>query len=339
MSVSNKDAAARTTDQTIESFREVLRAEAEAILETASQLGPEVNKAIQLLLACEGRVIFTGLGKTGYVARKAAATFCSTGTPAIFLHPSEALHGDLGVVSENDVLIAVSNSGETKEVIQLLPHMFRLGVPVIAITGDPKSTLAVRSNVLLDAGVSQEADEISVTPTSSTTVAMSMCDALAVTLMRHRGFTREQFAIFHPGGNLGKKLLLKVRELMRIGTAVPKLGRHTRLADAIREMSEKRLGAVFVVSSDDRLEGVLTDGDLRRIFERHADKSPDDDLNDLDVAKFVTQEPKRIGVDDLAAQALKSMEDHEITVLAVVDEDNHLVGAIHLHDLIRAGLA
>ena len=334
MTTSSRDADVQTSQV----FESVLRAEAEAILAAAKRLGPEVDQAIQLLLCCKGRVILTGLGKTGYVARKAAATFCSTGTPAIFLHPSEALHGDLGVVSKGDVLIAVSNSGETTEVIQLLPHMFRLGVPVIALTGDRQSTLAVRSNITLDTGVADEADEISVTPTSSTTVAMSMCDALAVTLMRDRGFTREQFAIFHPGGNLGKKLLLTVADLMRIGKAIPQLSGHSRLSDAIREMSEKNLGAVFLVSSNQQLEGVLTDGDLRRIFSREASKT-EDDLNQLDLVAFVTREPKRVGVDALAAQALKLMEDHEITVLAVVDQDNHLVGAIHLHDLIRAGLA
>jgi arabinose-5-phosphate isomerase len=338
MAISNDDAKAKPTDQTIRLFGDVLRAEAEAILQAASRLGPEVDDAIQLLLESKGRVIFTGLGKTGYVARKAAATFCSTGTPAIFLHPSEALHGDLGVVSAGDVLIVVSNSGETAEVIKLLPHMVRLGIPIIALTGAPNSSLAVRSNVTLDTGVAVEADEISITPTSSTTVAMSMCDAIAVTLMRHRGFTREQFAIFHPGGNLGKKLLLKVSDLMRIGDAIPKIAGQKRLADAIKTISEKQLGAVFVVSGQDQLDGVLTDGDLRRIFEQHS-ASSDENPTEQIVSKFMTQPAKQIVADALAAAALKSMEDYQITVLAVIDTEDKLVGVIHLHDLIRAGLA
>ena len=338
MAISNEDAQAKNADQTIRLFGDVLRAEADAILQAASRLGPEVDEAIQLLLQNKGQVVFTGLGKTGYVARKAAATFCSTGTPAIFLHPSEALHGDLGVVSAGDVLIAVSNSGETTEVIRLLPHLVRLGIPVIALTGTPDSSLAVRSNVSLDTGVTGEADENSITPTSSTTVAMSMCDALAVTLMHHRGFTREQFAIFHPGGILGKKLLLTVSDLMRIGEAIPKVGGQTRLADAIKKISEKRLGVVLVVSANDRLDGVLTDGDLRRIFEQHQ-MSADENPSEQAVSRFMTQPARKISADALAAAALKCMEDFEITVLAVVDTNDKLVGVIHLHDLIRAGLA
>ena len=338
MTISNEDCQAKPADQTIRLFGDVLRAEADAILQAASRLGPEVDEAIQLLLKNKGRVVFTGLGKTGFVARKAAATFCSTGTPAIFLHPSEALHGDLGVVSEGDILIAISNSGETAEVIQLLPHLVRMGITVIALTGAPGSSLAVRSNVTLDTGVAREADEISITPTSSTTVAMSMCDALAVTLMRHRGFTREQFAIFHPGGILGKRLLLTVSDLMRIGDAIPKVRKQTRLADAIKTISEKRLGAVFVVSENEQIDGVLTDGDLRRVFQQHA-ASADENPNDLTVSKFMTQPARKIATEALAAAALKSMEDNEITVLAVVDKNDKLVGVIHLHDLIRAGLA
>ncbi len=338
MSISNEGAKTESTDQTTRFFANVLRSEAEAILQAAERLGPEIDATIQLLLASKGRLILTGLGKTGYVARKAAATFCSTGTPAIFLHPSEALHGDLGVVTAGDVLLAVSNSGETPEVVNLLPHMARLGIPVIALTGDSHSTLAARSNITLDTGVAAEADEISVTPTSSTTVAMSMCDAIAVTLMRHRGFTREQFAIFHPGGNLGKKLLLKVSDLMRIGEHVPKTSQSTRLAEAIEMISAKRLGAVFVVSDAGELSGVLTDGDLRRIVQLWSAASQED-LNDQAVSNFMTRQPKRIAPGALAAAALKLMEDHQITVLAVVDADNQLAGVIHLHDLIRAGLA
>lgn len=338
MPTSKKEPTTHSAEPSIEMFADVLRAEAQAIIQAASRLGPEIDEVVQLLLANEGRVIFTGLGKNGYVARKAAATFCSTGTPAIFLHPSEAVHGDLGIVTENDVLIALSNGGETHEVNQLLPHMARMGIPVIAITGNLTSSLAVRSRIVIDASVVTEADEISVTPTSSTTVAMAMCDAIAVTLMRHRGFTREQFAIFHPGGNLGRKLLLNVGDLMRVGDSVPKIDGRKLLAEAIQTMSDKRLGAVFVVSSAENVEGILTDGDLRRLFQLSPEMK-NENPGEQPVKHFMTKNPKTISVSSLAAEALKLMEDNEITVLAVVDETNQLQGVIHLHDLIRAGLA
>ncbi len=329
---------AGSSEQSIKMFEGVLRAESAAIDAAAERLGSEVEAAIKLLLENRGRVILTGLGKNGYVARKAAATFCSTGTPAIFLHPSEALHGDLGIVTEGDVLIALSNGGETKEVIELLPHMARLAIPVIAITGNLTSSLAVRSQIVLDASVTSEADPISVTPTSSTTVAMAMCDAIAVTLMQHRGFTREQFAIFHPGGNLGRKLLLSVGELMRVGDSVPSIDGGETLDAAIQTISDKRLGAVIVVGDQQQVRGILTDGDLRRIYQAGSGaKQPSP--NQQPVEGFMTRQPKTIGRDSLAAEALKLMEDKQITVLAVVDDSNELQGVIHLHDLIRAGLA
>ncbi len=338
MSTPNQKTKPSTGVNSIALFGQVLHAEADAILQVADRLGPEVDAAVELLLNLRGRVIFTGLGKTGYVARKAAATFCSTGTPAFYLHPTEALHGDLGMVTSGDVLVAVSNSGETEEVVTLIPFMARMGVPVIALTGNSQSSLALRSSAVLDTFVHQEADEISGAPTSSTTVAMAMCDAMAVTLMRHRGFTGEQFAIFHPGGSLGRKLLLKVGDLMRVGDSVPKIDEHSRLAEAIDEISGKKLGAVFVVADSGKIAGILTDGDLRRTFQREP-ASQNIRSNTAPVTQFMTRDPKLIGAESLAAEAIKLMEDNEITVLGVVDQNSSLVGAIHLHDLIRAGLA
>ncbi len=315
-----------------------MRDEAHAILAAADRLGTEIRSAIDLLFTHEGRTIVTGMGKTGFVARKAAATFCSTGTPAIFLHPSEAMHGDLGIVTPEDVLIAISNSGETAEVVGLLPFMARSGIPVIALTGNLDSSLAKRSKIVLDTSVLNEADEFSVTPTSSTTVALAMCDALAVTLMRLRGFSKEQFAIFHPGGNLGRKLLLRVADLMRVGRHIPKIELDSDVTQAMQTISEKKLGAVMVVSEQNRVEGILTDGDLRRIFQNRFD-GHQEMPNRQPVSEFMTRSPRRISGESLAAEALKLMEDHEITVLPVCDSADQLIGIIHLHDLIRAGLA
>ena len=325
-------------------FGEVLRAEAHAILEAAARIDQSVDQAIELLSRIQGRVIFTGLGKSGCVARKAAATFCSTGTPAIFLHPSDALHGDLGIVTRDDVLVAVSNSGETAEILELLPHVVRLGVATIALTGRSESSLAMRSSVVLNASVAQEADDIALTPTSSTIVAMAMCDALAVTLMRQRGFTREQFAIFHPGGSLGKKLLLQVSDVMRMGDRVPTIAANEKLLAALEVISAKRMGAVFVVANNLQVVGVITDGDLRRWYQRlpvpgEMDAKQSHVSSHVDVGKVMTREPKTISANALAALALKVMEDHAITVLPALDQEGKLAGAIHLHDLIRAGLA
>ncbi len=323
----------------LETFRGVLRAEAAAIEAGANRLGPEVDQAVELLRNNKGRVILTGLGKAGFVARKAAATFCSTGTPANFLHPTEALHGDIGIVNPDDLLIAISNSGETEEVLALLPFVARFGIPVIAITGKTSSSLARRSAVVIDAGVESEADPISVAPTSSTTLAMAICDALAVALMTNRGFTREQFAIFHPGGSLGRKLLLRVTDLMRTGDKVPVISSDQGLQEAIETISAKRMGAVFVVDSASRVVGILTDGDVRRWYQRTSASQSAPPVHPVSVSSAMTPSPKSVPASALAAEALKLMEDSQITVLAVVDPSQELVGAIHLHDLIRAGLA
>ncbi|MDB4399529.1 KpsF/GutQ family sugar-phosphate isomerase, partial [bacterium] len=247
---------------------EVLQKESAAILRTAERVNTSIEEGVEHLLQCRGRVIVSGMGKMGCIARKAAATFCSTGTPAIFLHPSEAVHGDLGVVAESDVFLALSNSGETREVICLLPHMVRLGIPMIGLTGNLRSTLAKRCHVVIDTGVEAEADSVSLAPTSSTIVAMAMCDALAITLMDRRGFTKEQFAIFHPAGNLGGKLLIKVADIMHVDSTIPIVSSvDATLRDAVSIISDKGLGAVFVVDRSGAIVGIVTDGDLRRLID------------------------------------------------------------------------
>lgn len=318
---------------------DVLRKESAAILEAARRVDGSADQALGYLFGCRGRVIVTGMGKMGCIARKAAATFCSTGTPALFLHPGEAVHGDLGIVTDEDVLIALSNSGETREVIELLPHMVRLGVPVIGLTGDLDSSLSSRCHVVIDTGVQCEADPIAVAPTSSTTVALAMCDALAIALMKRRGFTREQFAIFHPGGNLGRKLLIKVADIMQFGETMPMIPRDdSTLEDGIHVISAKGLGAVFVVSNVGEVVGIMTDGDLRRIIEESARQSSTGNVWNQPLSNHMGNSPKTIDVNALAAEALRLMEDNEITILPVC-EFGKLVGVVHLHDLIRSGLA
>jgi arabinose-5-phosphate isomerase len=369
MNQSTKNVEKKENQDTLGLFRRVLHSEAEALQAGADRAGDEIEAAVGILRNTVGRVVFTGLGKAGYVAHKGAATFCSTGTPAIFLHPTEALHGDIGVVAKNDTLIAISNSGETDEVLAILPFMARLGVPIIAITGNKLSSLAKRSTVTIDSNVTHEADPISVAPTSSTTLQMAICDALAVTLMTERGFTREQFAIFHPGGSLGRKLLLRVVDLMRVGDNLPIISHNLYLHDAVEVITAKKMGAVFVVDEQRKVIGILTDGDLRRWYQKqppqHSPHSRDVDSmfdqllpassvsrpspsqrregatssDNPPVMQVMTVGPKQILVEALAAEALKLMEDNQITVLPVVDKDGCLVGAIHLHDLIRAGLA
>lgn len=318
---------------TVAQIRQVLVAESTAIQLAAERLQPSIIEAVELLQNCKGRVIVTGMGKMGWIARKAASTFCSTGTPAIFLHPGEAVHGDLGIVTKQDVVLALSNSGETKEVLTLLPYLHRVDVPVITLCGAEKSSLAQHSQVFIDTMVEYEADPISVAPTSSTTVTLAMCDALAVALMHRRGFTREQFAIFHPGGNLGRKLLTTVSDLMHAGDEVPTINETSLLRDAIFSISQKGLGAALIVGNQAELTGILTDGDLRRALQ--ANPNPLEDA----VEQHMTREPATIDGDSLAAEALKLMEDKGITVLPVISENKTILGIIHLHDLVRAGLA
>lgn len=317
---------------------EVLHKESAAILRSAGRVNTSIEEGVEHLLQCRGRVIVSGMGKMGCIARKAAATFCSTGTPAVFLHPSEAVHGDLGVVAESDVFLVLSNSGETREVIHLLPHMARLGIPMIGLTGNLRSTLAKRCHVVIDTGVESEADSVSLAPTSSTIVAMAMCDALAITLMDRRGFTKEQFAIFHPAGNLGGKLLIKVADIMHVDSTIPVVSSvDATLRGAVGVISEKGLGAVFVVDKSEAIVGIVTDGDLRRLIDSSSVDAIGNFWNES-VSAHMSTAPRTIDQTALAAEALRVMENHEISILPVC-ESGKLVGVVHLHDLIRVGLA
>lgn len=315
----------------------VLQRESQAIAKAATLVGASAEAAVDLLMQCDGRVIVAGMGKMGCIARKAAATFCSTGTPAVFLHPAEAAHGDLGILGPSDVLVVLSNSGETREVLELLPYAARMNVKAIGITAGPNSSLAKQCDAVIETGVSKEADVIAVAPTNSTTVTLAICDALAVALMDQRGFTREQFAIFHPGGYLGRKLLVKVSDVMRSADQLPVVNIKSTLAQAIQAISNKHLGAVFAVDDDETLFGVLTDGDLRRIIESSAADMAN--IINSEIESMVSRDPKTTAVNRLAAEALQTMETNGITILPVVNEANRLQGVVHLHDLIRAGLA
>lgn len=319
--------------ESLAQIRDVLACEAEAIRLASEKIQPSIVDAVELLFRCKGRVIVTGMGKMGWIARKAASTFNSTGTPAVFLHPGEAAHGDLGILTTGDVVLALSNSGETEEVVSLLPYMHRLDVPVIALSGEANSSLVRHCRIFIDTGVDEEADPISVAPTCSTTVALAICDALAIALMHKRGFTREQFAIFHPGGHLGRKLLLTVGDIMHAGDQIPAIGAATLLREAIFSISQKGLGAALILNEQQELIGIITDGDLRRSLQ--ANSNPLEDP----VEKHMTCAPATIVKTALAAEALRLMEDKEITVLPVVNENSHVQGIIHLHDLVRNGLA
>lgn len=308
--------------------REVLRSEANAILNLLERIDAKFEKAIEILASCKGRVVLTGMGKSGIVCKKIAATFSSTGLPAFFLHPAEAIHGDLGMVTTGDVVIAISNSGETEELLRLLELVKRLGVQMISFTGNTKSTLAKYSDVVLDVSVLKEACPMNLVPTASTTAALAMGDALAMCLMEVRGFKEEDYAKLHPGGRLGKKLL-KVSELMRTGDDVPRVKANTPMKDVIYEMSKKGLGITSVLDSDNRVIGVISDGDLRRHLEK------DDRLLSRSAADCMTRNPKTISGDELATTALNLMEEKKITSLLILDVEQRLSGIIHLHDLWR----
>ncbi len=317
----------------VSSIREFMQLEAEAITLVANRLDLSLASIIERLLQLPGRVIFTGLGKTGCVARKAAATFCSTGTPAIFLHAGEAAHGDLGVVSADDVVVALSYSGESAEILNLMPYMQRFKIPVIALTGNPSSQLGKLADQVIDIGIPNEADDNQLAPTCSTTVALAICDALALTLARQRGFTKNQFAVFHPGGNLGRKLLITVEQIMHTDEQIPTAKPELRLRNAIVIISEKRLGVLLAIDSNRQIIGILTDGDIRRIFQ--SEKNP----LEQPISNYITQSPRTIGVDSLAAEALQLMQQNEISVLPVVNKLSEVVGVVHIHDLLKAGVA
>ncbi len=310
--------------------RDALQVEARALTDLAPRLGEAFARAIQLTLACRGRVAVMGMGKSGHVGRKIAATLASTGTPALFVHPAEAAHGDLGMVTAGDVVLALSNSGESDELNAILPVLKRLGIPVIAMTGRAESSLASHAEVVLDSAVAEEACPLQLAPTASTTAQMALGDALAVALLDARGFKAEDFARSHPGGALGRKLLTHVRDLMRSADALPRVAADTPFTDLMREMSAKGLGMAVIVDAEDRVQGIFTDGDLRRLVEQGRD------LRALTAAEVAHPRPRTVGADALAVDAADLMEAARITVVLVVDADQHLLGAISINDLMRA---
>jgi len=316
----------------IERGKEVIRIEANAIVELEKRVGENFAKAVELIFSSKGRLVVTGMGKSGIIGRKIVATLNSTGTPAMFLHPSDAVHGDFGMVRKEDVVICISKSGNTSELNQLIPLFKRIGVPIISVLGNTESKLAQESDIVLDVSVKEEACPYDLAPTSSTTAAIVMGDALAMALLDKRKFTKEDFAFYHPGGMLGKRLLLKIEEMMVTGDAVPKVKQHVPIKDAILEMTSKRLGATCVIDENEKLVGIITDGDLRRLLQKTTD------LTNLTAEMMMTRHPKTIFKDALAAVALQEMEAHKITQLIVIDNERHPIGMIHLHELVEAGL-
>jgi arabinose-5-phosphate isomerase len=319
----------------IEEARKVIRIEADALNALADSLDGDFERAVNLILESTGRVVVTGMGKSGLIGQKIASTMASTGTPALFLHPAEGVHGDLGMIMKGDVVIAISNSGETEEVIRILPIVERLGALLIAMTSNPQSTLAKAGDVLLNIAVKEEACPLGLAPTASTTATLAMGDALAVALLLKRGFRAEDFALFHPGGALGKKLLLTVGDLMHSGTALPLVQAGTLMREALFEITSKGLGVTGVVDDGGALLGVVTDGDLRRALENGVD------FLQRPAGELMRANPKRIARGDLAAKALQRMEQYSITSLFVFEHEteNVPVGIIHLHDLLKAGIA
>ncbi len=321
-----------TIDEILKAARRVLEVEADAVRALADRLDERFGRAVELLGACRGRVVVTGMGKSGLVGKKLAATLAATGTPALFLHPADGLHGDLGMLVRGDVVVALSNSGETDELLALLPAIKRLRAPLIVLTGNPGSRLAEHGDVVLDVSVREEACPHNLTPTASTTAALALGDALAVALLTRRGISPDDFARVHPGGTLGRRLV-RVEEVMHRGAAVPLVRVDGSRDDVIREMSAKRLGATAVVDAQGVLVGIVTDGDLRRAAQRGAGTLP------ATAAELMTRSPKTVGRSELAAGALELMERHSITQLLIVDEAGRPDGILHLHDLLRAKIA
>ncbi|HTX17667.1 MAG TPA: KpsF/GutQ family sugar-phosphate isomerase [Bacteroidota bacterium] len=317
----------------IEKGKQVVRIEAQSVAQLIDKINGSFEHAVRMIFESKGRLVVTGMGKSGIVARKIVATMNSTGTPSLFLHPSDAVHGDLGMVRNEDVVICLSKSGETEEIRQLIPMFKRIGVPIISFLGNPGSSIAKESDVVLDISVAEEACPHDLAPTSSTTAMLVMGDALAITLLEKRDFSREDFAYFHPGGNLGKRLLLKIEELMTGGDLVPKVSLTTNLRDSILVMTTKRMGATCVVDNAGILRGVITDGDLRRLLQKNTD------VAGVTAEEVMTKNPKTILLGSLAAAALQEMETYKITQLIIVDKNHHPVGMVHIHDLVKAGLA
>ncbi|MFC4864433.1 KpsF/GutQ family sugar-phosphate isomerase [Pseudomonas sp. JS3066] len=316
----------------IKSAQRTIQLEREAIDALMPRIDADFVRACELILDCKGRVVVVGMGKSGHVGNKIAATLASTGTPSFFVHPAEASHGDMGMITREDVVLALSNSGSTAEIVTLLPLIKRLGITLISLTGNPDSPLAKAAAANLDARVGQEACPLNLAPTSSTTAALVLGDALAIALLEARGFTAEDFAFSHPGGALGRRLLLKVENIMHSGESLPSVARGTPLREALLEMTRKGLGMTAVVESDGHLAGIFTDGDLRRTLDKGVD------VRQASIDDVMTVHGKTVRPDMLAAEALKIMDDHKINVLVVVDEDDRPIGALHIHDMTRAGV-
>lgn len=320
------------SSELIQSAQRTLRLELEAVTALIERIGDDFVKACELILASKGRVVVVGMGKSGHIGNKIAATLASTGTPAFFVHPAEASHGDMGMITRDDVILALSNSGSTAEIITLLPLIKRLGIKLVSLTGNPASSLAQAADVNLDASVAQEACPLNLAPTSSTTASLVLGDALAIALLEARGFTAEDFAFSHPGGALGRRLLLKVENVMHAGDDLPKVTRGTLLKDALLEMSRKGLGMTVIIEDDGTLAGVFTDGDLRRSLDRNID------VRTALIEEVMTVHGKTARGEMLAAEALKIMEDNKIGALVVVDAHDRPTGALNMHDLLRAGV-
>ena len=312
--------------------RAVVATELAEIEALQTRIDDSFTKACELLLACEGRIVVTGMGKSGHIGGKIAATLASTGSPAFFVHPGEASHGDLGMITKNDVVIALSNSGNTAEIATIIPILKRFGVPLISMTGDKNSTLATAANINLDVSVSKEACPHDLAPTSSTTVALVMGDALAVALLQARGFTAEDFALSHPGGSLGKRLLLHVSDIMHTGERIPKVKDTATVSEALLEMSKKGLGMTAIIDHEDHVLGLYTDGDLRRSLDKNID------VHHAQISDVMTKDCRTTGRDELAASIVKTMDDHGINGLLVTDKNNKLIGALNMHDILRAGI-
>jgi arabinose-5-phosphate isomerase len=317
-------------------FKKLGLAVVETELASVSALKDRINDsfahACEIMLNCKGRIVVTGMGKSGHIAGKIAATLASTGSPAFFVHPGEASHGDLGMITPNDVVIALSNSGNTAEILTIVPIIKRLGVPLISMTGNPGSPLAAEATVNLDVGVANEACPLGLAPTSSTTVALVMGDALAVALLDARGFTEKDFALSHPGGSLGRRLLLHVSDIMHTGHDMPRVAPVASISRALLEMSSKGLGMTAIVDENDKVLGIFTDGDLRRTLDRNLD------LQQTSIDQVMTRDCKTVNANDLAAEVLKLMDDHKINGALVTDKDGKLIGALNMHDLLRAGV-
>ena len=320
-------------DNILDIAKRVLKIEAEAINALIEKLGSNFEKAVEIIYESSGRVVVTGMGKSGLVGKKIAATLASTGTPAFFLHPAEAGHGDLGMVTSNDVIITISNSGETEEIVELIPFLKRFNLRLISVTGNPESSLSKAADVTLDVSVKEEACPLGIVPTASTTATMAMGDALAVALLMKRGLKEEDFAFFHPGGSIGKKLLIKVKDLMHTGDAIPKVFLETPMPKTVMEMSSKRLGHTLVLDTNGKVVGVVTDGDLRRGIEKWGGK-----LFEMTAGEVMTKSPRTVSEEELAAKAVSIMESYSITALVVPDKNGKVVGIIHLHDILRQGI-